>query len=146
MEDQFMPEKSRRYPNVYRLHPSSRYPKVVVWSNFCRTLSHILHGLPLCTMAITSSISVFIWLNNVKNCKFLIYASMFLVMKINKKSCNPLPFKCWRIIRMVPCNSCPVCLSDNLIRFIGLNNVRIFSIAQSWEGIFPSCKLSVKNN
>ena len=88
----------------------------------------------------------FIWLNNVKNCKFLIYASMFLVMKINKKSCNPLPFKCWRIIRMVPCNSCPVCLSDNLIRFIGLNNVRIFSITQSWEGIFPSCKLSIKNN
>ena len=29
----------------------------VVWPNFCRTLSHILQGLPLCSRPITSSIT-----------------------------------------------------------------------------------------
>ena len=30
IENQFMPEKRWRYPNVYRLHPSSRYPEVAI--------------------------------------------------------------------------------------------------------------------
>ena len=31
----------------------------IVWPNFCRTLSHILHGLHLCSRTITSPIKIF---------------------------------------------------------------------------------------
>ena len=57
----------------------------LVWPNFCRTLSHILQGLPLCSRPITSPINFFLdlafsWVNIVKNCKILTFKVNYLCL------------------------------------------------------------------